>query len=233
MLGVVSFRDREGRCFCTSACFEKPPDAAFLKINTLTLGRFYASFFFSFFLQAYLFPSGYNCLRLSKFTSNKPWHKGFTLGSRFIKSTNTSALTHTATDEHEMWSGKFIIYSTMVLRVEQTAGHSNLDTTMWPIQFASQAPVCTPSSLITSVCMTALSRRVKILSQTWWISMNTSSVQSESIRAARHFACFGSSTVGLKWNWKHDVEVLTFSCILTVFTLTFDEPCRHCSPFFL
>lgn len=51
MLGVVSLRDRDGSCFCISACFETRPDAAFLKINTFTLGRFYASSFFSPFLQ--------------------------------------------------------------------------------------------------------------------------------------------------------------------------------------
>ena len=115
VLGVLSLRDRdEEACFCISACFKKPPDAAFLKINTLTLGRFYAFFSFS---QGYHFPSGYYCQRLSKFTSNKPSYKVKIyireLLCRFITSTNTSAHAHTTAEEHKMWSGK-IMYSSIV-----------------------------------------------------------------------------------------------------------------------
>lgn len=62
VLGVVSRRDGEkGGCFWIALYFEIPLDALFFKINTLTLGRFYASFFY---FQDYHLPSSYNWLRL-------------------------------------------------------------------------------------------------------------------------------------------------------------------------
>lgn len=115
-----------------------------------------------------------------------------------IKSTNTSALAHTTTDEHKSWSEKFTP-STKVKLLQQ-GGQSNLDVRMWLMKFASRYPGCMSVSLDLSVRQSCPERTFFI--QTFWISLN--------IAAGGRFLCFGSAycKVGLRmkpWVWRYTV----------------------------
>ena len=148
--------------------FEKPLDAAFLKINTLTLGRFLAFFlFFFFFLQGWHSPSGYNHVRPSKFKSNKPSHKGLHKGVAmlvFHRLQTVGLSLKTTADEREN-ARRANLCAARRWQAALIWTNKQVKTTLVPKRGQFQPAVqasCLRGSLITSVCMKELSGEVKI-----------------------------------------------------------------------